>query len=188
MIDYPTKDYLVRLIIPFSLATVAAALASVPAFAQDADFQGPRIEGFAGYDQTDVAPGQGAQDGVMYGVRAGYDFDLGRVVIGAEADIAGSEASTTRAGFSSDAERYLSAGLRAGVKITEGLLVFARGGIANARIQTTLGTFDKTGFAIGGGGEIILGGAVFGRGEYRYSDYGDRLRGQQYTVAVGYRF
>lgn len=171
-------------------AAIAAALVMLPASAgaQDSAFDGPRVGAIVGIDETDAAPGLGARSGLLYGVQLGYDRDLGGFVLGAEADIAASDARTETPAFTSEADRYLSAAVRAGFKLADPLLVYARGGIANTRISTSLGRFDQTGFTVGGGAEYAVAGRFYVRGEYRYSDYGSTLRGQQYVVGLGFRF
>ena len=67
-------------------AFLSTALAT-PAFAQEAaPFTGPHVEAIVGYD--DVSEGEGD---VMYGVNAGYDFQLGGVIAGIEGEYADSE-------------------------------------------------------------------------------------------------
>src|SRR5687767_1191794 len=81
---------------------VAALLAgsfATPALAQEAtSFTGPRVEGIVGYDvlksgesdddgvDTSSNDGDESIEGVGYGVGVGYDFDLGSVVAGVEAE------------------------------------------------------------------------------------------------------
>lgn len=168
--------------------TAALLGAASNAAAQQPSFDGARVEAVGGYDQTDSAPGRGAQDGALYGGRLGYDRDLGGFVLGAEGDLLLSDAASTEGAFSSQAQSYWSLALRAGLPLGDRILAFARGGIGSARIDTSLGRANGTGFAVGGGLEARLGARPFLRGEYRYSDYGDRLRGQQFTAGLGWRF
>ena len=67
-------------------ALLSTALAT-PAFAQEAaPFTGPNIEGLVGYDDVSEAKGD-----LMYGVSAGYDFQLGGVIAGIEGEFADSD-------------------------------------------------------------------------------------------------
>ena len=129
--------------IAFLLAASSLAAFTVPAAAQDdPDFTGPRIEALIGYDST--RPGSTVDidndddvdqsiDDVTYGFGAGYDHDLGSVVIGAEGEYLRSEAQTdfdttgfTTFGISNiDAGRDLYVGARVGVKATPRTLVYA---------------------------------------------------------------
>ena len=78
-----------------SLVTVAALAATafaVPALAQDrgspeTSFSGPRVEGLVGWDRVQ---NHGHESGVNYGVGAGYDFQSGGMVFGAEVEAADS--------------------------------------------------------------------------------------------------
>ena len=80
------------------LATLLAGVAT-PAFAQEASpFTGFRLEAIGGYDKlksgdrdddgvdTGEDEGDESLEGAVFGVGAGYDFDLGGVVAGVEAE------------------------------------------------------------------------------------------------------
>jgi outer membrane immunogenic protein len=166
-----------------------ASLAAVPARAQDKAFEGPRAAVLLGGDNTDAAPGTDARRGFLYGVQLGHDKNFGNFVLGADADILASEASSFVGPVRSEADRYITLAARAGVKIGGRVLAFARGGLADARVTLTPGgSIARAGFTIGGGVEAVVTGQVFLRGEYRYADYGERLRGQHYLGSVGIRF
>src|SRR5581483_5566145 len=78
-----------------TLAVIAAATAAVPALAQDpaaegtTSFAGPRIEGLVGWDRLQ---NHGHDDGVAYGLGAGYDFQRGTTVFGLEGEVDDSNA------------------------------------------------------------------------------------------------
>ncbi|MCJ2185368.1 outer membrane protein [Novosphingobium beihaiensis] len=172
-----------------SILPIASVALAVPVQAEDAGFSGPRAGVIAGYDRTDLAPGAGPQGGGLYGLQLGYDWNLGGVVLGVEADLAGSTADTDLPALRSDAQRYATVAARAGFEPLYGVLLFARGGVAHARVDIDPGAdFDGSGFTVGGGAELALSGRLYLRSEYRYSDYGDRLRGQQVLGGVGLRF
>ena len=65
-----------------------AALAATPAAAQDSQpFNGGHVEAITGYDHiTD------GDDGILYGIGAGYDFRTGNVVLGIEGEVLESSA------------------------------------------------------------------------------------------------
>jgi outer membrane immunogenic protein len=70
------------------VAALFAASAAVPALAQDrAPFTGPRVEGLAGWDRVQ---NNGHDDGVNYGLGAGYDFQAGKALVGIEGEVADS--------------------------------------------------------------------------------------------------
>ena len=150
-------------------------------------FTGPHVEAIVGYDQTDVAPGRGAANGVIYGIGGGYDVALGAVRLGGEAEINESSGDEIVAGSAQRVGRSLYLGGRFGIPIIDSALLYAKGGYANGRF---LGPADYTGsgFRIGGGAEVAITNTVFGRAEYRYSDYGQTARGQNWVLAIGARF
>lgn len=180
---------------------VAGSMLAVgtPAMAQDSsNFDGFRLEALAGYDVSQAgstvdddseADNDQSIDGVSYGIGAGYDFDAGGVVLGVEAEYAGSTAATDfETGDFEDigignveAGRDLYVGARAGVKASDDLLVYAKGGYTNATYnfrsrdgETEFETdLDADGYRLGAGAEYALSGNTFAKIEYRYSNYSD---------------
>jgi len=177
----------------------SAAVLALPAQAQDdRAFSGPWVAGVAGYDQTKA--GSTADDdtnenndqsaeGVVWGGAAGYDVDLGTMVIGGEAEFTESTADTRS--LEGDPENFglgrveagrdLYVGARAGFKATPNTLVYAKGGYTNGRYNF-LGTdgevedeqnIDTDGWRVGAGVEHKLGSNAFAKVEYRYSNYSD---------------
>ena len=182
----------------FLVAGSLAAL-STPAMAQEADnFSGFRVQGIAGYDI--VQAGSSVDDdgvdnndqsieGVNYGIAAGYDYDLGNAVIGVEAELTDSSAETEfddgdfeGFGFGRvDAGRDLYLGVRAGVKAAPDVLVYAKGGYTNAKLNLLAndGTtefrqdIDLDGWRAGAGVEYAINSNTFFNLEYRYSNYSE---------------
>jgi outer membrane immunogenic protein len=179
------------------LAT-GTALVSAPAMAQSTDtsFSGPRVEAIVGYDISkagssidDDANVDNDQsiDGFMYGVGLGYDYDMGNVVLGAEAELTDSTAKTEFdngdfEGFgigNVKANRDLYLGARAGFKVAPSTLLYVKGGYTNAKfdVRSSSGTFttnqdiDADGWRIGAGVEQKMGTNTFAKLEYRYSNY-----------------
>lgn len=198
-----------------SVAALLAASIACPALAQDAparDFTGPRAEIFAGYDSlSEHASGSGdTRDGLIYGGAIGYDRQIGSVVLGAEAEVAGSTTRRTdgRALFTpgpatrSEAGRDLYLGVRAGVVATPGLLVYAKGGYTNARVtnayDVTIQAIDESetldGIRLGTGAEMQLTPRLYAKAEYRYSHYGESryydidTDRHQLVAGIGLRF
>jgi outer membrane immunogenic protein len=180
------------------LALIAASSAlaiAVPAAAQDEGFSGPWVAGVAGYDinkagssqDNDANPDENrSAKGVVYGAAAGYDVDLGTMVIGGEAELTDSQADSKYdnnfVDYSLgevDAGRDLYLGARAGFKATPKTLIYAKGGYTNARFNYvgTDGTtetsrhLDADGWRVGAGVEQKLGTNTFAKVEYRYSNY-----------------
>jgi len=180
------------------LALIAAgsmAAIATPALAQDSDFSGPWIAGIAGYDINKAGSSQDddanpdvdeSVEGMTYGAAVGYDYDLGNVVVGAEAELTDSTADSdydnnfnTFGLGTVDAGRDIYVGARAGYKVTPSTLLYAKAGYSNARFNYvgTDGTteynehLDTDGYRLGAGIEQKVGSNAFGRLEYRYSNY-----------------
>lgn len=174
----------------FAAALLASAVAT-PAFAQDADtgFTGFRVEGLVGYDRFDIGGEDDTDDGldesidgIAYGVAAGYDFDLGKAVIGIEGEFSDSsgELDDDEDIFSVRPGRDLYIGARAGFKAGPRTLVYAKGGYTNTSIEADeedgVGNtieFDSEidGYRLGAGVEHKFGEKLYGKVEYRYSNY-----------------
>jgi outer membrane immunogenic protein len=178
--------------------TVAGSFAA-PALAQDASpFTGPRIEGIIGYDalksgdsdddgvDTGENDGDESMEGALYGVGVGYDFDLGGLVAGVEGEFTESSGKqendeTLDIPFNSRIEtgRDIYVGARLGFKATPTTLLYAKGGYTNTSIEAQFEgdddqfEFDSNvdGWRVGAGVEQVLGQNMFGKLEYRYSNY-----------------
>lgn len=180
------------------LVAGTTALVAVPAMAQESDdkFTGPRVEALVGYD--DVRAGSSVDDdgndnndqsidGVNYGIGIGYDIDLGGAVLGLEGEYTDSTAKTEfdngdfeGFGFGRvDAGRDLYVGARIGAKVQPDLLLYAKGGYTNAKLNVLTNDgvteydedFDLDGYRIGAGAEYALSNNTFVKLEYRYSNY-----------------
>lgn len=180
------------------LVAGTTALVAVPAIAQESDdkFTGPRVEALVGYD--DVRAGSSVDDdgndnndqsidGVNYGIGIGYDIDLGGAVLGLEGEYTDSTAKTEfdngdfeGFGFGRvDAGRDLYVGARIGAKVQPDLLLYAKGGYTNAKLNVLTNDgvteydedFDLDGYRIGAGAEYALSNNTFVKLEYRYSNY-----------------
>ena len=162
-------------------------------------FTGFRVEGIAGYDTlnsgdndddgVDTGDDEGDEsiDGAAFGVGVGYDFDLGGVVAGIEGEFTEStgeqETDETIDGvnFGSSVEigRDLYIGGRVGFRVTPATLLYAKAGYTNTSIEaafdddTDTFEFDTNvdGYRLGAGVEQLFGPNMFGKLEYRYSNY-----------------
>jgi len=192
------------------LAALAASTVAAPAFAQrqDAPFNGPRAEAVIGYDVIDDRDAKESYDGLLYGGAIGYDMQRGSLVFGVEGEVTGSTVEATASNvltagdtLRSGAGRDLYAGVRVGAA-TGNLLVYAKGGYSNARIDSsyTLGATtledgeNLDGYRLGAGVEYRLGGNLYVKGEYRFSHYGEgdnfdvNVNRHQLLGGVGMRF
>ena len=68
------------LILGTLLATASAGPALAQEAAADSPFTGPHVEVLAGYDN--LGGTDNGRDGLLYGIGAGYDFQLGGAVAG----------------------------------------------------------------------------------------------------------
>ena len=180
-------------------ATLLASSFATPALAQQAgSFTGPRVEGIVGYDvlksgerddgvNTSSNNGDESIEGATYGVGIGYDFDLGVVVAGVEAEYSDStgeqEADESLDGinFTSSIEtgRDIYVGGRIGVRATPTTLVYVKGGYTNTSIEANYETSadrfeldtNADGWRLGAGIEQMFGANAYGKLEYRYSNY-----------------
>jgi outer membrane immunogenic protein len=184
-----------------SAALLAAATAASPAFAQDAF----HIAAIAGYDAPDGDVDDAS--GVVYGVGLGYDFNIGNVFVGPEAELTTSSTDECATGINRagdqlclDAGRDIYIGARIGTQVGRNARVYVGGGYTNAEIGLTYdanlagntGDFAVTdeldGFRLKAGGELDLGRNAFVRAEYRYSNYEDDLDRHQVVGGIGLRF
>lgn len=154
------------------LASLAALCFATPALA--ADFTGPRVGVTAGFADDDFA----GFEAFTYGVNVGYDYDLGKTVIGGTLEYQDSEED----GFGRD----LSATARIGAKATDKVLVYALGGYTNLSAEGT--GIELDGVRVGAGVEADLGKNFFGGVEYRYSNYELDVDGHQMVLGLGFRF
>lgn len=150
-------------------ATAALAMVATPAMA--GDFTGVRAEATAGLD--DVQGGVDPTD-VTYGAGIGLDAELYKgVIVGVEAT---ADNVLDR--------RNVAVAARVGLVIKD-VLVFGKVGYANWK-QTT--TRELEGLRLGGGLEAKLAGPVYGKVEYRYTDFNQGVGQHGALVGLGLRF
>ena len=173
-----------RLIVTALAST--AGLVGAPAAAE-----APKLRAtvLGGLERTGSAPGTGAVDGVYYGVQLEADWNLAGLLVGIEGDLGDSTASAVIPGNRARQGLFGTAAVRVAVPFTDHLRGFVRGGYAYHQIDYTTGpAFKGSGYSLGGGGEVDLGEHLLLRGEYRYSNYGNTVRGQQFLLGAGVKF
>jgi outer membrane immunogenic protein len=177
----------------FAISALALATVATPAFAQaDEDsFTGGHIEVIGGIDH--VSDGNSGDTGGVYGIAAGYDFDLGNLVGGIEGEAALSTANDCVGVACVEAGRDLYAGGRLGIKVGGRSVAYIKGGYTNARAKgtlsgTTLTTDDFDGVRVGVGAMTTVNGHFFVKAEYRYSNYEQGVTRHQGVVGVGFAF
>ncbi|RWL83338.1 MAG: porin family protein [Mesorhizobium sp.] len=157
--------------------------------------------GFGGHVK---APGVDAKTkGFIGGVFGGYNWQQENFVYGAEADLGynGTKGSDNGLSAKSGIEGSLRA--RLGYAVTPEILLYGTGGLAakNQKIDDSFtGVHDSKGmlgWTAGAGTDIKITDNVFGRVEYRYTDYGSKNFGDtgkvkssdnRVTFGVGMKF
>ncbi|WP_176590417.1 outer membrane protein [Sphingobium sp. EM0848] len=183
--------------IMIAILLTGSAVAS-PALAQEPapTFTGPRVEAILGYDHVgagssvdnDNNRADQSIDGLLYGVGAGYDVNLGGAVVGVEGEFTDSTAKSSRRDFTDQfgfgrvkQGRDLYIGARAGILANPQTLVYVKGGYTNSKLgvlagdtnQVTDTSFKLDGWRVGAGVERAINANTFAKLEYRYSKYSD---------------
>ena len=166
-----------------------------------ADAFSPGFCGGAATGRTPVEGCCGDRDGLEYNIRAGYDSQMGNIVVGFLLEAGKNEAVDSVSAFSTTPANYvftreldytLQARGRVGYA-ARGALFYATGGAAYAKIDnsftssntansfTSNGSTKSWGYSYGGGTEVKIA-KNFSLGlEYLYTNYVD----DDYAVAVG---
>ena len=183
----------------YALASVAVlAAAATPASAE-----GFRAEIHGGWDH---ARGDGSgESGIVYGIGAGYDVAIGeKAEIGLDlsADLSSLEECRTAVVLPGDracldAGRDLAAAVRLGYKVSDRGTLYALAGYTNARFRfdyttpagvTTRDGRNLDGFRLGAGYQHDFGERMYGKVEYRYSNYEADVTRHQALIGVGVKF
>ena len=189
----------------YLFAALVAGTIATPAFAQDGNLSGFRVEGLVGYDRPSIADEHAS--GVLYGVGAGYDSQSGNVVLGIEGEATESTGDERFTGVSLpgdelrvSAGRDFYVGGRVGAVVGGNTLLYAKAGYTNARVRVdyedgTAGTIsdftdatDLDGVRGGVGAQFGIGSNAYVRTEYRYSNYQDGVDRHQVVGGFGFRF
>jgi outer membrane immunogenic protein len=119
------------------------------------------------------------QSGGIGTLFAGYNLQLGRAVIGVEADVWGLgnvSGSDDIGAYSAELDRLYSVRGRLGFLATPALLVYATGGAAWASYDLKLGGVTEShkfsGYQVGGGSELMLSPHWTVKLEYLFTDLG----------------
>jgi outer membrane immunogenic protein len=178
---------------------LAALLGAVPANAADvigeeppapaapiedlpgvAAWAGPYVGVTAGYRKGNVhdeaLDNDIDNDGFTGGAFAGVNGQSGRVVYGVEGDVNYSGADGENAGVAVRSRVDGSLRARLGYAVTDRVLVYGTGGAAAQRLRVSDAAGDdrntQLGYTVGAGVDAKITEQVFGRLEYRYTDYG----------------
>ncbi len=128
--------------------------------------------GELGYANVDVGTPFGSADegGLIGGLIAGYDYDLGNWVVGAGFDYDWTDVSFSGGGTTVDVDSIWRAKLRGGYKIGNGLL-YATAGYAQGEASTGGVSADEDGYFVGGGYEHLVTENMSLGGEVLYHDF-----------------
>lgn len=116
--------------------------------------------------------------GWMGGAFGGFNFQNGQFVYGIEGDVNYSGVDGDNAGIAARSRVDGSIRGRAGVAVTDDILLYGTAGVAAESLRVTheaSGARDSNtmlGFTVGAGADVKLTEDVFARAEYRYTDYG----------------
>ena len=131
-----------------------------------------------GWGDTDLPGNSISTDGFLGGIFGGAQMQNGAIVYGGEADIGYSWLDGANAGVSTEGGMEGSLRARLGYAMNDRVLLYGTGGLAVARheVSNVLGSDTKTmvGWTAGAGVDVKLTEAMFGRAEYRYSDFGSK--------------
>lgn len=173
----------------FAATALALMASATPALAQDATFQGPRVEAVAGWDNLKTNGLSGS--GFVYGGAAGYDLQRGNLVVGVDGEITGTTTDKTIGTAIIKGGRDFYAGARIGYVVAPATLVYGKVGYDNSRVIGRAGnlrvTDDLDGVRLGAGVERSFG-HYYGKVEYRYTNASDDVVRHQVLAGIGYRF
>ena len=208
--------------IVFLLPMLLAGVAS-PALAQEMSIV-PRVEARVGYDELgarfrldDSASLEDSKTGGLgFGVEAGVDANISQTILaGAYAGIDLSDIDECEELFGDDelcvdGGHNLTLGVRGGLRVGDGGVIYVKGGLSRAKIKATYtddtdfelfsGSEKAKGWHIGAGFELNVSGGVYLKGEYVHTRYGDILEDEladtdsidpsrhQIMAGVGFKF
>lgn len=157
--------------------------------------------GFGGHADARDAGVNVKTKGFVGGVFGGYQWQQENFVYGAEADLGYNGVKGSSNGI--EAKGGLEGSLRArlGYAVTPEILLYGTGGLAgkNQKIEDATTSESKAmfGWTAGVGTDIKITDNVFGRVEYRYTDYGNKdfgdvgnvkVKDNRVTFGVGMKF
>lgn len=140
-------------------------------------------------------------DGFLGSGFAGINGQSGQFVYGAEGDIGYSGVEGSNAGTKSRMGLEGSLRGRLGYAMTDRILVYGTGGAAAGRQKISEGGDSErktqVGYTVGAGVDTMLTDKIFGRAEYRYTDFGSSdfgnaghvsARDNRIQLGVGFKF
>lgn len=139
-------------------------------------WSGVYVGAYGGYSwgEFDSSAGDLTADGWTGGGFVGGNLQSGSLVYGAEADIGYSSNSASLG--ATDVDQGLNGSLRARLGYAfDPFMLYGTAGVAATQAEIDTGTDSDQnthlGWTVGAGGEALITQNIFGRVEYRYSDY-----------------
>ena len=131
-----------------------------------------------GFGDTDVGANSIDTDGFIGGIFGGAQLQNGSLVYGGETDFGYNWMNGSNAGVTTKTGLEGSARARLGFAATQDILVYGTGGVAVSRMEVTNAAGSDTntmvGWTAGAGVDAKLTEQIFGRLEYRYTDFGNK--------------
>lgn len=152
----------------------------VTEFAPSSDWSGIYVGAFGGYNfgtfDAGAPVGDIDADGAIAGGFAGINLQNGAFVYGIEGDVGYSWVDGTDAGTGAVADQRWFSSLRARIGYDfNPFMLYATGGAAATNVEVTQGGVSDSnthfGWTVGAGADVAFTENVFGRLEYRYTDY-----------------
>ena len=149
------------------------------------------VHGGGGWSHWDAGPGAitggtADGDGWLLGVQAGYNYQMGNIVLGIEGELSFADVKITQPLFAGSItlknDFYGLVTGRLGYAFDR-FLVFGKGGVAFTRDKwdgndgiggTVTGEFSRVGWTIGVGGEYALWDNISLKAEYNFLSFGER--------------
>lgn len=131
---------------------------------------------FGGTTENETTSNEIGTDGFLLGGFAGYNYQVSNIVVGAEADIGYSWEDGSNAGLTSESGVEGSLRARLGYVMSPNVLLYATAGGAAKDLEVSGGGVSDSntmiGWTAGAGADVMVTENVFGRVEYRYTDFG----------------
>lgn len=163
-----------------TLAAVALGGGASSADAQRAyNWQGAHAGVNLGYQWSDVSNSPANPSGVAGGAQAGYSWQFGQFVFGAETDLQGSAANDTFAPWKFSNPWFGTVRARGGVAMNNAMFYGTLGlAYGTLKVQSATSGYSEwrtsAGWSAGAGLEVALIGNWRARAEYLYVDLDDR--------------
>lgn len=147
---------------------------ATPYVAPVSNWSGAYVGGFAGYKWGRFDGGLDHADGAAGGAFAGYNMQSGNIVYGIEGDLGYSGNTDSGGGVTAKQGMFGSVRGRVGYAM-DPVLLYGTAGVAAMRGTASDATSSDSnthlGYTVGAGADVAITQNVFGRLEYRYSDY-----------------